>query len=865
MVLTVAKVTGAQAAGYADYLQGKTTAAELGDYYLKDGERVEAQGRWISGAEAIGLQPTAAVRGETLHELLAVRNPSTGEPLRAVGGDGHQVAALDGTFSAPKSVSVIWALADPQLRARIEAAHEQAVTRAIEYAVKRVPMIRQRLDRDTVEHVYAKDLIATGWRHTTARAVGGLPPDPQLHTHVLLHAAVREDGRLVAIDSRTWLLHRRELGAAYRTELARELHQLGFAIERGTGRGGRYFEIQGVPKTLIDRLSSRHHQVQEQIRRQLAYSGRRHLTPAQERLAALSTRHAKTPITEADLDRAWHTAASEASFTREDLATLRHSGWPAPTPVGRRELLTALTEFDATFTGRQARAAALEQSAGAPIEQALASLQAVREARSVLDLADSSHTTAWHRATERMALATYTALTDTTLTPIPQQHVKAAREQVDEHLAEYGGSLSVEQRAALRLACGPRQVVMIEGQAGTGKSTLLQAVALAHQADGRQVLVTSTAGLAAQRLANDLTDAGVDATPYSTVALQHAVVGGQVRLDERTTVIHDEAALASTREQNSIFQAVEESGARLIVVGDPKQSRPVGAGGLWGRLESRARQADARVELTVNLRAHDPADRRDQKLFRVGQPQEALDDYLRRGRLHLHADQQTAEREALEAAHRDRHRGLKTVVIAQTSNEHLDELNARAQALRLRDGELGEQAAEVPGRPYRLHPGDQVQVRHTLRHPDGPLRNGTAARVTDVSDDGQVALELGDGSRRQLDRQQVHDADIRLAYVQHPFPAQGTTTDTAHLIAAEHATREGTYVALTRARDRTHIYAGRDTLEAGPDRRPVEQLAEHLSRDELEPPSIDIPLRNDPANTIEHEAKRDDNNLGWEI
>ncbi len=75
---------------------------------------------------------------------------------------------------------------------------------------------------------------------------------------------------MVAIDSRSWLIHRRELGAAYRTELARELAQLGFGIERGTGRGGRYFELKGVPRELLDRWSSRHWQVQEAIKARLA-------------------------------------------------------------------------------------------------------------------------------------------------------------------------------------------------------------------------------------------------------------------------------------------------------------------------------------------------------------------------------------------------------------------------------------------------------------------------------------------------------------------------------------------------------------------------------------------------------------------
>ncbi len=76
-------------------------------------------------------------------------------------------------------------------------------------------MIRERLDRQTVIHARPAEVIATSWRHTTARAVNDQPPDPQLHSHVLLHGAVRNDGRVVAIDSRSWLVHRRELGAGY--------------------------------------------------------------------------------------------------------------------------------------------------------------------------------------------------------------------------------------------------------------------------------------------------------------------------------------------------------------------------------------------------------------------------------------------------------------------------------------------------------------------------------------------------------------------------------------------------------------------------------------------------------------------------
>ena len=152
------------------------------------------------------------VSGEQLRVLMDVRRPDSGEALRRVGATGEAVAALDATFSVPKSVSAVWAVAERELRAEIEAAHETAIDRALIYAVRQVSMLRRKVSQDTVVHENAVGLVATSWRHTTARAVADQPPDPQLHSHVLLHAAVRRDGELVAIDSRSWLVHQREVG-----------------------------------------------------------------------------------------------------------------------------------------------------------------------------------------------------------------------------------------------------------------------------------------------------------------------------------------------------------------------------------------------------------------------------------------------------------------------------------------------------------------------------------------------------------------------------------------------------------------------------------------------------------------------------
>ena len=714
-MLILAKITTSSAGGYADYLEGKSQAPELGDYYLKDGERTEAPGRWAHGADQFGLDQTAPVTAEQLHTLVDVRRPDTSAELRRAGGSGDAVAAIDATFSAPKSVSAAWALAGLDLRVQIEAAHETAIDRALTYATAQVPMLRRRVAQDTVIHEKAAGLIATSWRHTTARAVDQQAPDPQLHSHVLLHAAVRRDGKVVAIDSRAWLVHQREVGAAYRTELARELHQLGFDIRRGTGRGGRYFELDGIPQPLIDRWSSRHHQVQTAIKQRLTDQHRdlqtaiahggpaardaarqlevleqtMQLSPAQERLMGTITRSAKAPVTVHDLDCDWHHTARQLGVSQERIEELRSHHAQTLAVAGRDEVLAELTEFDATFPARDARAVALERSAGAPIQHALDQLRELRAAEEILVLADGTGTTRQHRGKERAVVAITQRLTQHALPPLPTGLAERQADRLDRELAASGGRLSEEQRAAILLACGPQPLVVIQGQAGTGKSTTLTGIARAHQAAGQQILVTSTAAVAAERLATELTDHGGTCEAYSTAALHAAITHDRVELSQRTTIIHDEAALASTREQLDLLSAVETSGARMIAVGDPEQNQPVGAGGLWSHIEHTTRTAGAHVELTHNQRARHPADRRDQALFRDGRIEQAIRGYAARDHIHLHSDPRRVEDQALDAAHADRSRGLNTMVIAQTSNDHLDQLNARAQAIRHQAGQLG--------------------------------------------------------------------------------------------------------------------------------------------------------------------------------
>ncbi len=892
------------AAAYGQYLEGRTVAAEVGDYYLsQSGERVEAPGRWLLGAqgvETLGVDAAGLVAAEQFQALMAVQNPSTGGRLRAGGAGGSAVAAIDATFSAPKSVSVVWALASPQLRAQLEACQERAVDAALGHAVEFVPMVRRRVDRETVLRETPAELIATSWRHTTARAVAGRPPDPQLHSHVVLHGAVRQDDhKVVAIESRAWLVHQREVGAAYRAQLASELSALGFGIEAGTGRGGRYFELSGVPQGLLEQWSGRHQQVRQAIDRRLlervaelqeqvdaggpgadAAAGRLaalersgRLMPAEQRAVAMTTRATKGLSgglqTAGDLDRAWWQQARGHGFDARSVQALRDPDRlvdvAEPEPAIERRILTRLTEFDATFAPREARAVALEAAVGGDPTQALAALDRLRFQRGeILELADGRQTTRSHRGMERAAVAAAEQLADGQALAIGEELVDGEVAALQAELAASGAQLASEQEQAVRVACSDRRLVVVVGQAGTGKSTALTGVARSHQAAGRQLIVTSTGAQAAERLTAELAQEGVNAEGYSTAALQAAVRRGAVTLSPEVTVIHDEAALASTREQAWLLQAVATSGARVIEVGDPRQSGAVGAGGLWPEIETAAGECGGLVELSRIVRAKDAGDRRDQARWRAGEHDQALAGYEARGRVLVENTQQQAEDRALEAAHSDRREGHSALVVVQTSNEQLDGLNARAQALRVQDNELGEQAVALAGRPYGLRSGDEIVLRAASTHPQlGAVRNGTRGMVLDVAEDEQTAtVQLADGRQASWDRGQLDKASARLGYVSHTWPAQGQTVDRAHVIAGEHSDSNGTYVALTRARESTRLYASAERLDAAGDQDAgggredrLARLAERLGREEVEVPSIAVPLAHEQR--VERELDRE--------
>lgn len=181
------------------------------------GGLVEPDGAWLGRVASSLALEGLAVDGLRLGALLDGVDPATGEVL----DPAHhrvRVAAFDCTFAAPKSVSLVHALASPDVVAEVRAAHEASVAAVLGYLEDEAARVRHRSGgEDRV--VPATGLCAATFLHRASRA-----PDPHLHSHVLVANLGRDgSGRWSALDGRPLFLYAATAGALYRAQLRDEL------------------------------------------------------------------------------------------------------------------------------------------------------------------------------------------------------------------------------------------------------------------------------------------------------------------------------------------------------------------------------------------------------------------------------------------------------------------------------------------------------------------------------------------------------------------------------------------------------------------------------------------------------------------
>jgi conjugative relaxase-like TrwC/TraI family protein len=815
------------------------SAAATARYYTKYLTQApeERPGVW-SGAQAAGLGLVGEVSTDALEQLLTGCDPLTGVTLgyplvdrtTAKGTVIRAVAGFDATVSAPKSLSVWWALTgDPGLAE----CHDVAVAAVVDYLERFGSTTRIRSNGGRL-HPDSQGLIVAAFRQTTSRL-----DDPQLHTHLVVSAKVQTaDGRWLALDARVLKHHQRALGGVYQSVLRAELtHRYGVAFgEIVNGQA----EIAGVPNELIDQFSKRavqvHGELQVKVAEFVQREGRhptRFENAALEREAAADTRARKAAAGVPDLRTRWRDEAAGIGVAAESLDQSIHQAArtaPLPGKVSvaeviddlstersawhRMDVMRAVTDRVRPQPGMSGVrwAAQLDRAVGRVLDHCVtldpdgSGPRRSSDGRSVWIEPVAAQVTSDQVLAQEEAILTW-LLDAQSGDPTPSATVERSR-------------LDVLQSDAASAVAGHDKAVVIVGPAGTGKTTMLAAAVADLSRHGRPVFGVAPTAKAAKVLGRET------AMETDTVAkLLHEWSnpdgpGDKWRLPTGTTVIVDEAGMLSTPNLHRLTQLASGERWRLVLVGDHRQLQAVGRGGLFAEICTTSRT----VELERIHRFAHQWEANASLQLRHGDLR-ALDLYETHGRVipgtfdeHL---------EAIADKWMQHHAAGETVAITAATNEHVDVINRTIRQLRARTGDT-DTTAFTSIADGLVAVGDIVATRrnHRRLHTTGGdiVRNRERWTVTAISGSGDLSVTaLGGTDTATLPAEYVIE-HVRLGYAATEYGTQSTTETASITLAGTATTGRGLYVAMTRGRERNDVYVVTDTHDPAESRDVLEGI-----------------------------------------
>ncbi len=438
------------------------------------------------------------------------------------------------------------------------------------------------------------------------------------------------------------------------------------------------------------------------------------------------------------------------------------------------------------------------------------------------------------RFSTREMIATEARMADTSVTLADRgQHRVSATMQVT---VLHARGLGDEQEAAFRHVTANKDLALVVGYAGTGKSTMLGAAREAWETSGYTVRGATLSGIAAENL-----EAGSGIGSRTIASLEHAWGQGRDELTSRDVLVIDEAGMVGSRQMDRVMSRAAETGAKLVLVGDPEQLQAIEAGAAFRALAERHGAA----EITTVRRQREEWQRGATKELATGRTAEALGRYAEAGMVEAHATR--AEARAAVVAGWDAARQAapeqSSVILAYTRAD-VRELNELARGRMREAGVLGEDRRVSTERGERAFAeGDRIMF---LRNERGlGVKNGTLGIVERVGDGG-MAVRLDGADRREVTFDLKDYAYVDHGYAATVHKAQGVTVDRVHVLATPHMDRHAAYVGLTRHREGVSLHYGRDDFRDGKD------LAWSLGRERAKDTTLDYATG--PGHGSDHQA-----------
>ncbi len=867
--------------------------------YYCDGP--EPDGYWY-GEGTPDFNLVGLVTAHQIERLCEGWNPETSttgklDKLVQNAGSQRRYHGDDLTFSAPKSVSITWVMATPELREKIKDAFHRACQDALNYIQERAGYARKGAQGQEVQRAR---LIFALFEHCTSRLA-----DPHLHLHCVCPNVTKHDQgprRTTAIDSTHFFRHKMAAGALMRASLAKYLRELGFRIEPDRFS----FRIQGVSQELCEAMSKRRHEIVEAILEKYqdvpGIHGRE-LTAivkaASSRMAeivTLETRRGKPEWHSRDAIFAfWNQIATQYGVNHETIENLRVQ---LPEilnqknqPLLERAIFEAgierVSEQHSHFTERDVIQAVAEEAQWAGFDANQVRTIVDREFHRRRDLiVELGELTAETKSAARHCYVDRDELRYSTIENIRveleliDRVSRMARERVSgrseaaisegpylggptkraiqesqQKLAQKQQSLSPDQLDAIWHLTGQERICCLSGRAGTGKSTTLKAAriaweklwnnelgfpvetaVLAWQKEGRRVIGCAVAGLAARNLEKA---SGIKS--QTLMKLLYRLKKQQWVLKSNDVVVLDEAGMVTTRDLLNLVRHVDRAGAKLVLVGDPRQLQPIGAGGPYSSMTRRIKGIEK--TLTTVFRQRETWRAEAGILFSEGKAREAIEAYRAHDEFHVVQTKAEVIKSLVDQWEHDG--GIREpdqVLLGAATNTEVLAVNRTCQERRLNAGAICERRMLV-GSNF-LHEGDYV----LLWKNDSKLDvtngfRGVVTRVDRICRTIDIALE-GDNRTVTIPVDRYGTDKITLGYCASIHKFQGSTHKKLHvLLGGSMWDRHMAYVASTRSEESTHFFVDRETIQ-GERRETLEQSIERftnaLSRDATKNLALDI-------------------------
>ncbi|MFN5521730.1 Ti-type conjugative transfer relaxase TraA [Bradyrhizobium sp.] len=495
--------------------------------------------------------------------------------------------------------------------------------------------------------------------------------------------------------------------------------------------------------------------------------------------------------------------------------------------------LDAITRQQSTFTQRDIAKFAHRHSDG--LDQFNEVMSAMRSAPGLVELGNDSRGED-RFTTHEMIEAEQRLHSAAELMAERERHTTrdADREAALARAEARGLVLSGEQAEALAHITDGRDLGIVVGHAGTGKSAMLGVAREAWEAVGYEVRGVALSGIAAENL-----ESGSSIPSRTIASMEHGWEQGRDLLTSRDVLVIDEAGMIGTRQLERVLSHAAEAGAKVVLVGDPQQLQAIEAGAAFRSIHERHGGA----EIGEVRRQREDWQRDATRDLATGKATNALEAYRSRGMVHEAQTRERARADLIERWDRDRQAPPdQSRIILTHTNDEVRALNEAARERMRAAGDLGDDVRLTVERGARnFASGDRVMFLQNQRGLG--VKNGTLGTIEQV-DRQSISVQTDDGRSVRFDLKDYNRIDHGYAATIHK--AQGMTVDRVHVLATPGMDAHSSYVALSRHRDGMDLHYSRDDF-AGQDR-----LVRTLSRDR----SKDMASDYDRADPVQSYAER---------